>query len=275
VKETRFPGLFIDNGVGFNMVTHGRTLCPPGWVLGPRIIQDHLIYYLEKGVFESRLNGKRVRIEKERLFWMQPGVEHLFRVEGSSPEVRVLYFRFFIGKENAVRLSEDFRISDCLPEIHPSLQELLPAHLENLSFGETFLRCQMGQLCCRLLSEGRPATGTEKGLGSIQRKKALSFIEERLESRFTLDALASQAGLHPDYFSRRFKESFGMPPQEWIKRERIRRACSYLLESGLSVTEIAYKLGYDDIYFFSRQFKEVMGQSPVGWRKKGSTAPGA
>jgi AraC family transcriptional regulator, arabinose operon regulatory protein len=53
-----------------------------------------------------------------------------------------------------------------------------------------------------------------------------------------------------------------------VKRERVRRAGVDLAESSMSVTAVAERNGYEDIYFFSRQFKQVTGLSPRQYRKK-------
>jgi AraC-like DNA-binding protein len=83
---------------------------------------------------------------------------------------------------------------------------------------------------------------------------------------FPIANLALALSLNPDYFSRQFKKTFGVPPQEWIKRERIHQAATHLLETSTPIKLIALSLGYDDLYFFSRQFKSVTGKSPRHYR---------
>jgi AraC family transcriptional regulator of arabinose operon len=47
---------------------------------------------------------------------------------------------------------------------------------------------------------------------------------------------------------------------------KIQEACKLLVLSRLSISEIAYELGYEDPYYFSRIFKKVMGTSPLQYR---------
>lgn len=57
-----------------------------------------------------------------------------------------------------------------------------------------------------------------------------------------------------------------MSPKDFCIRARVFRARELLLETDLSVEQIAVNLGYADMFFFSRQFKAWTGQSPNYWR---------
>jgi len=81
--------------------------------------------------------------------------------------------------------------------------------------------------------------------------------------------MASQAGYSPDHFSRLFKRILGISPQAHAIRVRIDRARQLLIESSLTISQIADALGYDDVFFFSRQFKARTGQTPGQYRQSG------
>jgi AraC-like DNA-binding protein len=53
---------------------------------------------------------------------------------------------------------------------------------------------------------------------------------------------------------------------DFIVEARLNRARQLLLESTLSVSQIADELGYEDVFFFSRQFKERTGRTPTEYR---------
>jgi AraC-like DNA-binding protein len=80
-------------------------------------------------------------------------------------------------------------------------------------------------------------------------------------------ALAHQAGYSPDHFMRTFKKIMGCSPQQFLVNTRVNNAKLLLLQSGLSIKEIAAQLGYTNAYFFSRQFKAFTGYSPTGYRE--------
>jgi AraC-like DNA-binding protein len=261
---------FLDPKCRVEMKTQGRVVCGRDWTLGPRAIPQHLIYYLESGALAGTISGRDFRLDPERVFWLQPGVRHQFALHSTGDEARVFFFRFYAGRNRPLRLAENYLVFPPDPSLKIFFAEML--HEEN-TFGkmqDTGLRSRLGLLSCRLFSAGNGHKKGKPGLQKYQQLSAAAFIRENIGSRFTLAHLAAHLGLNPDYCSRQFKRSFGLTPQAWIKRERIKTAASYLLESPLTATQAAEKLGYDDIYFFSRQFKEVMGVSPRQWRNRSS-----
>jgi len=80
--------------------------------------------------------------------------------------------------------------------------------------------------------------------------------------------LAKSVGLSTSQFTRRVRAITGMPPREYLIRERINRACSLLGETSRSITEIAGLLGYNDPSYFIRQFQHVMKTTPANFRRE-------
>ncbi len=72
----------------------------------------------------------------------------------------------------------------------------------------------------------------------------------------------------PNYDSLRhaFKTAFGCSPRQMISRLRMQHAKNLLLESGLSVKEIAARCGYARQHEFARAFHEHVGIAPSQWR---------
>ncbi|HAI10816.1 MAG TPA: hypothetical protein DCM28_03880 [Phycisphaerales bacterium] len=70
---------------------------------------------------------------------------------------------------------------------------------------------------------------------------------------------------------RRFKQHTGRSPQQFAIDMRMQAAHFLLLDSNMSIAQIASQLGYVDVYFFSRQFKQHHGVSPASFRKSPDT----
>ena len=73
-------------------------------------------------------------------------------------------------------------------------------------------------------------------------------------------------GLSPNYLSKLFKDTYGVSPKQVLTRVRIRNACMFLKEEGISITEAAGRSGYHDPLFFSREFRRLTGLSPTEYR---------
>ena len=100
-------------------------------------------------------------------------------------------------------------------------------------------------------------------------KPAIDHIEAHfLDSKFSVEELASLCGISESYLKKLFHKKFGMPPSKYIISLRIHYACDLLQTEHYTVSKVAELCGYGDIYFFSRQFKAYMGISPTEFVKK-------
>ena len=111
-----------------------------------------------------------------------------------------------------------------------------------------------------------PAGRGRGGLAAWQRQRVIAYIGEHLSAPIPLAKLASLANLSPNYFCRAFRQSFGMPPQQYQISQRIERAKTLLEGRGASVTDIGLTVGYSETSAFSTAFRRVTGISPSAYR---------
>ncbi len=111
------------------------------------------------------------------------------------------------------------------------------------------------------------ATGTELHHRRIIQQLAAQIREDSARPR-PIAALARTAGYSIDHFSRVFEKITGQRPREFVIEARLARARQLLVETSLTVSEIAETLGYRDVYFFSRQFRAKTGSSPTDFRHR-------
>ena len=87
-------------------------------------------------------------------------------------------------------------------------------------------------------------------------------VEENITSPIGIDELAYLSGRSRSSFKRDFQDIYGIPPARWIREQRLARAHQMLQGSSLSVSEVAYTLGFENPTHFSRIFKQRFGVSP-------------
>jgi AraC-like DNA-binding protein len=110
----------------------------------------------------------------------------------------------------------------------------------------------------------RPAPG----LAPRQVRRAEGYIEENWDRPVSIDELASVVGASARSIFRAFKQSRGYTPQEFARQIRLKRARSMLMESPLSLTEIALHCGFSDSSHFSREYQRAFGQRPSELRRE-------
>lgn len=101
-------------------------------------------------------------------------------------------------------------------------------------------------------------------------KKNINFkqvIENHLFSNISIKELAFLTNLSLSSFKKHFNVQFGLSPSRYILNKRLEKA-RYLLESSnLTVSEICYTTGFNNLSHFSKKFKEVYGFPPSHIKK--------
>lgn len=112
-----------------------------------------------------------------------------------------------------------------------------------------------------------PGTGTRYTKpGKIT--DTLYYISEHLNKSLTIEQLAERCHLHPDYFSRLFKEHTGNRPLQYIQNKRIERAQLLLTTTNYSLQQIADMIGLPNISYFNRLFMRYTKTKPAVYRKE-------
>lgn len=93
-------------------------------------------------------------------------------------------------------------------------------------------------------------------------KNATKYIDKNYSEDLSLSGLAKKFSVESSYFSRVFHQQTGVTLISYITKQRMAKAKKYIVENDISLTEIAFLVGYDDYTYFSRLFKKSVGQSP-------------
>jgi len=123
------------------------------------------------------------------------------------------------------------------------------------------------QLISRFLDSRR---FKNKRLAPIPSKilEATRYIQVNLKENLTVNYLADRANLHQDYFSRLFLKYTGQRPLSYVHEKRIERAQYLIATTDLSYTEIAEKIGFENLSHFSKIFKKVTSLTPGEYKKQ-------
>ena len=105
----------------------------------------------------------------------------------------------------------------------------------------------------------------------IEIRKAVDYMFEHFTEHIDVGALASMVFLSRRQFERRFREIFHLSPGDFLLKIRIDTAIRLLIETDISITQIAMETGFYDNSYLTRQFKKMIGVSPLQFRKKYSS----
>lgn len=98
--------------------------------------------------------------------------------------------------------------------------------------------------------------------------EVLSYIEKNYTSKISLASLASIMNISPLYFSNYFKATFRVSPKQYILSKRLAEAQRLLLETDMTVGEIASAVGFENENYFSEFFSAKIGVSALKYRRR-------
>lgn len=104
------------------------------------------------------------------------------------------------------------------------------------------------------------------GLSAKRLQQVKQLINADLSGKISVPQLAQACGLTRSHFSRAFKRTTGMSPQEWIRTQRILQAKELIRHSALTLTQIGAECGFCDQAHFSHMFSKTEGTNPAQWR---------
>ena len=104
------------------------------------------------------------------------------------------------------------------------------------------------------------------GLAAWQRRQLVDYIEHQLAEPLSIGQLAAQCALSPYHFARMFRESFGVPPHQYLLARRLARARDLLRHSALALGDVALACGFASASHFANRFKQSLGSTPGEYR---------
>jgi AraC family transcriptional regulator, arabinose operon regulatory protein len=97
-------------------------------------------------------------------------------------------------------------------------------------------------------------------------RRTLDYLYQNFENPISIPGLAKRSGLSTSRFAHLFREQVGSSPGQFLERHRLNQARQFLEFTQYSVTEIAYKVGFQNPFYFSLRFKQETGLSPRAYR---------
>lgn len=98
--------------------------------------------------------------------------------------------------------------------------------------------------------------------------KAVDFIKNNANKQIQVSDVAESVSVSRRKLERRFKKYLNHSIHQEIKLAKVQLITKMLLETSDSISEIAAKLGFEDIAHIARYFRDVEGISPIKYRKK-------
>lgn len=116
------------------------------------------------------------------------------------------------------------------------------------------------------MAEAQP-DGYWAALNDREISQALTLLHAQPAASWTLESIARRIGMSRSAFASRFKQLVGETPMRYLTGWRMQKARELLRETNLSVTAVAYQVGYNSQAAFIRAFYREFRQNPGAMRK--------
>ncbi len=115
---------------------------------------------------------------------------------------------------------------------------------------------------CEVKEEHGKVQGTGNAIAKVKQ-----YIDEHFCENITRDTLGEIVYLSPGYLAASFKRETGSSLGSYIIERRMEKAKALLADGKLTVSEVAFAVGYDNFTYFSRLFKNKVGVMPKEYKK--------
>ncbi|MGY5452351.1 helix-turn-helix transcriptional regulator [Agarivorans sp. MS3-6] len=237
-----------------------------------------LSVYVSGGYNTKRLQGKQQIAggAPGKLCLMPAGHESHWQVDGALGFVHLYFSDDDLSRSiehNWDKNAADLNLRDLTFIDDQAVNSLIQQWLIKLNWqddGDRLALDQISQLLLghiakQYLDKNLPSLAIG-GLAPFQLQRCKDYIEAHLADNISLHQLAQLVDLSDYHFARMFKQSSGYSPHQYLSIRRIDYAKQLLGKPALSLTEIAYHVGFSSQAHFSARFKQLTGFSPKAYR---------
>lgn len=223
------------------------------------VLRGHGTVYTETGGMQSAQSGDvLLQVPEEGALWTtQCDDFHYLWIDWSGPENDDLRDAGVLWRTNELINGMAHHVECAYREVQPALSmvDATTAVCRKAAILTLISRLQSARL-------GRAYTGTALVVG-----KAIQMMASACNETIQIVDVAKELGVSPGHLGRLFRQVTGQGPKQYLTSLRICRAQEYLA-IGMSVKEVAFKVGYSDQLYFSRIFRQVTGMTPTNYTKR-------
>lgn len=97
-------------------------------------------------------------------------------------------------------------------------------------------------------------------------RRAINYMKSHYDKSLTLDKVVEYLKLNKSYFCDLFKKETGKTFSQFLNELRIEKSKDLLINTNLSILEIALSVGYNNQNYYNMTFKKITGTTPLKYR---------
>ena len=249
----------------------------PAATAGSLFLEESMLFFAREGSVDFSYGDSIHRVEKHQVaFFKRDAV-----IEYRSNNEPCCFMLFVLTKEVIVEFTRLAQLSmpggitsEMLVVSNPSgslLRYIASIQLylqDGVSITDKLARIKLLELLLCLSADDHSILKEVLDIREQFRSKITGVVEENIMNSLTLRQLARLSGRSLSSFRRDFSSIYNMPPSRWIRLKRLEKALELLTNTNMTITDICYTLGFENVAHFSRIFKLQFHYPPSEIRLK-------
>ncbi len=254
----------LDNNAPFYIALAGVTYPDPTYHIRRTNSDVAVIEYITDGDGHVSCDGETYPVCKDMIYFLSQGDMHNYYSDRENPFTKIFLNvsgSFCERLVSAYGLSgKHFFNGNGLKPIF----EKIPAVIHS-DMPENEMQALLQGIFVEIIS--RLSLTQAETIYSDEAIKLKSYIDSNLDRIIPMKELSKVIFRSPDYCLKLFSREFNVTPYTYQLERKMYMAKSLLVDTNMSVREIAESLGYCDLHYFSNLFKKKCGYRPLSYRK--------
>jgi len=261
--------------IEFSYHTEGRK--------GSYFLKDHLLLIVRSGVYTLRFGERTYTVRSNELMFIHKSIAVEFDKKGDPDyDYAIDYMMVFLNDKivdeffEFAAIKPIYPVDDMIPVTVFPTNERIKSYIESLrpyiqnpkDVNEGLIRVKLMELLFHVADSNERflyqlMQPINKDRGSIAK-----IMEENITNPVSLNDLAFLSGRSLATFKRDFQAIYHTSPLKWIRNRRLDKAKEMLVETNLTITDICFSSGFENIAHFSKVFKDKFGTPPSEFRQR-------
>ncbi len=240
---------------------------------GAMYLEDHLILVTLNGTYTVMHNEQRYSVRKNEMVLLRKAISIEYEKSGDFMLffLKESFLKEFIQGIKVYEKPKDELVPVSVIPVDKRLmgfiESLKPLMADKRAIDENLIKLKMFELLYDLGSIDRNLLYQILQLTQQSRQNLEYVLESNYMNPVSLEDLAYISGRSLSGFKRDFQAQYKIPPSQWIRERRLARSKELLETTGMTVTDICFASGFENVSHFSRLFKEHFGDSPSSYRR--------
>lgn len=239
-------------------------------------LQDHLLLFVIDGMYQIKLGGQQLMVEANEMVLL-PKYHYIEIVKNGNPDNNYNFdsLMFFLKDDLVLEFLKMEKIGlyknqERAPiSVYPFKERMLkylesikPYFREVEEINPNLFRMKMMELLYDLVSVDKKLLLQLVQLKNTTTNDLTIVMQQNYLNPMKLSELAYLSGRSLSSFRRDFEKIYAISPAKWIQEKRMEKAKELLNSTDMSISEVCYHIGYENVSHFSKLYKESWGLSP-------------